>query len=102
MIFSGGQLGISLAYSLVPLVIFRFLKNIEKPNIYNSIFLGLVLSLQLLFDPRIFLIAGLLIFAFLFTQNSNGLFKSVKYTIIIPLILVSLIHSFWILPLSTL
>jgi len=98
MIFSGGQLGISLAYSLVPLVIFRFLKNIEKPNIYNSIFLGLVLSLQLLFDPRIFLIAGLLIFAFLFTQNSNGLFKSVKYTIIIPLILVSLIHSFWILP----
>jgi hypothetical protein len=98
MIFSGGQLGVSLAYSFVPLVILRFLKNVKTPNLYNSIFFGLVFSLQLLFDPRISLITCILLFAFMLSEKKKIFFSAVKYTICLPLLFVALVHSYWVLP----
>lgn len=98
MIFSGGQLGVALAYSTMPLVVYRFLKNVAKPNLYNSIFFGAVFSLHLLFDPRLAFITSILLFVFLFVENSKTFFRAFKYTIFLPFVLVCVTHGYWLLP----
>lgn len=55
MVVGGGQMGVALAYSIAPLVLARFIKiiqNSEFPN-QNSFIAGLVLGLQVMYDPRI-------------------------------------------------
>lgn len=98
MVFSGGQLGVALSYGMVPLVVFRFLKNVEKPDLRNSIFFGLVFSFQLLFDPRIFFITCILLGLYLFMGELKAFFKAFKYTILLPLILIFLTHGYWVVP----
>src|SRR3989344_5154919 len=65
-IFLGGQQGVSFAYAFIPLVLLTFINLLKKTNPYASIIFSLALSLQLLFDPRFFLLTlGLLFFYYL-------------------------------------
>lgn len=99
MILTGGQLGVSLAYSLVPLVFLRFIKILENPNIRNSIFAGLVLSFQILFDPRIFyIILAVILFYSLLNFSKLKIIKN-KFSLFAPFIIAVVLNSFWILPL---
>ena len=76
MILDGGQLGIALSYSLVPLTLLMFIKTIDSPRLRNSILAGLVLSLQILFDPMIVYIRGISVLIYLFLNLAK--FKSIK------------------------
>ncbi len=71
MILTGGQLGVSLSYSIAPLVLLRFIKLVERPSLKNAIISGLVLGFQTIFDPRIVyvtLVAVFLYFVFNFFE----------------------------------
>lgn len=100
MIFAGGQAGVSLSYSLAPLVLMMFIKTLESPTFKNSTLAGLVLGLQMLFDPRI---VYLTLFAFLLylTFNFSVFIKVIKKSFMIfiaPFMIGILLHVFWILP----
>ena len=99
MILTGGQVGIALAYSLVPFVVLLFVKSLESLSFKNSLIFGFVLSLQVLFDPRIVYVTFGAIFLFwIFYFPKKYLKKSLLFGFIIPLSLVVLLHSYWILP----
>lgn len=99
MILTGGQLGVALSYSLVPLVFLRFIKVFENPTLRNSILAGLVLSLQVIFDPRIvYLTLVAILFYFLFNLPKLKVFKS-PFFFLSPFIISVLLNAFWILPL---
>ncbi len=99
MILTGGQLGVALSYSLAPFVILFFLKCLESLNFKNSLIFGLVLSLQVLFDPRIvYITSGPLFLLWIFYSSKKNLKKSLLFSFIIPLSVVVLLHSYWILP----
>lgn len=99
MILMGGQLGVSLAYSLVPLVFLRFAKLLDYPNIKNSILCGLALSLQILFDPRIVFIT--LISVLLYSTFNFSKIRKItnKISLLIPFGIAILLNIFWVLPL---
>ncbi|MEX2013129.1 MAG: hypothetical protein WD967_01870, partial [Candidatus Levyibacteriota bacterium] len=101
MVLTGGQLGVSLGYSLTPLVLLAFIKLSKTPSLRNSVLAGLALGVQLLFDPRIVLITLLAIFVYsLF--NYYQILRNVKKYItffLVPFLISILLHSFWILPL---
>lgn len=101
MIFSGGQMGVCLAYSLAPFVLARFIKNHKKPSVSNEILFALLLALQLLFDPRlVYITLFIIIFYSLF--NIRQFIISKKYFITdfaIPFLIALLLHFFWIFPL---
>lgn len=100
MIVTGGQLGVSLAYSLVPLVLYMFIKAINNLNYKTSILFSLVLALEVLFDPRISYLTGVTILLYvLFRGLSSGKFyKEVYFAFIIPLVITITVHSYWIVP----
>lgn len=99
MILTGGQLGVSLSYSLVPLVFLSFIKLLKKSNLKNSFLTGLILSLQIIFDPRIvYLTLILVILYFLFNFSKFKRSKN-KFIFPLPFIMSVLLNSFWILPL---
>lgn len=96
MIVGGGQIaGIGMAYSFMPLLFYIFLFWKKSPFILIS---SLILSIQLLFDLRIFYITfvGLLLLT-VFTHEN--ILKSLVQRIVFPLCLVVLLNAFWILPL---
>ena len=99
MILTGGQLGVSLSYSLVPLIILSFIKLLRNPSVRNLIFTGLFLSLQILFDPRIVYVTLVVVLLY-FIFNLPEL-KSLKNKIFLltPFTIAVLLNSFWILPL---
>ena len=99
MILSGGQLGVALSYGLVPLVVYRFLKNARTPNLYNSLFFGLAIGLQILFDPRITAVTFIILVAFLFLNKLKSFLSSWKFTILIPIVVVGFLHGYWVIPL---
>ena len=100
MIVMGGQLGVALAYSLVPLVLYMFMKTINNLNYKTTILFSLALSLEVLLDPRISYLTGIAILLYvLFKGLSRGKFyKEVYFAFIIPVIVTIFIHSFWIVP----
>ncbi|MEK7450809.1 MAG: hypothetical protein AAB662_02630 [Patescibacteria group bacterium] len=114
MIFSGGQVGVALAYAVSPFVLLVFVGLINEiseaksiPNaIRKSIMAGMVLALVMLFDPRIALLnVAVIILYFIFNfsladqvrrkaiVSMNNLFYAVITTTT-----VILLNSFWILP----
>lgn len=113
MIISGGQIaGIGLAYSMLPLSSYYFirltdeLKDNKKRILSKSLVAGLILSLQLMLDMRIFYIGILLIFFYSLVSILTGgnfaykkIAKVVVYTFLIPLLITFAIHSYWIIPL---
>jgi hypothetical protein len=99
MVVLGGQMGVGLAYSVVPLVIYRFIKTFAKPNISNALIAGLALGLQILFDPRFVYMTLLVTGLYWLFIHLKCKFKYIFFCFIIPLVLAVLFHMFWILPL---
>lgn len=119
MVFSGGQVGIALAYSIAPFVFMQFISLIDScadKNIWRlinrSIFVGLAFSLQMLFDPRIFYVTFFIIVLYLIYNSAqffqefsllkiNTLFsycKRIMLFFVLTFFIVFCLHSFWILP----
>src|SRR5258706_7411614 len=101
MLIGGGQVGIALAYSVVPLVFISFINFLEKPSLKSSIILGFSSSLLIMFDPRvayIVIIALIVYVAFL----SKEIFKkdTLKKIILVSVsgIIIFLLHSYWFGP----
>ncbi len=111
MIFAGGQVGIALAYSLVPFLVLisvQFLDLLQKNNIPRHLlirkflFVTLAFSLETLFEPRILLLA--LMIVVLYTVFSFFIHGSTKKRMLFFFaigmgFLMCLLHSFWVLPL---
>lgn len=101
MVIGGGQLhGVGMSYSLVPLVFLLVIRICKHLSIKNIFLISLVLGFQAIFDLRIFYITffSLLIF-FMFNINGKNLIKKVS-VLAPPLLIVVLLHAFWILPFS--
>ncbi|MDO8660239.1 MAG: hypothetical protein Q7K54_06650, partial [Candidatus Parcubacteria bacterium] len=118
MMVSGGQMGVALAYSLAPLVLARFIKIIHnssfpsilssgpKDIIHDSVIAGLVLALQVMFDPRIVYLTMLAVSIYCVSciryyvskRNILNTLYSIFYTLVIPIGITILLHAVWILP----
>jgi hypothetical protein len=90
MVVGGGQMGVAMAYSLAPLVLAKFITG-------GSIFAGLLLAVQIMFDPRISLITLLATFIYFLFQYKGELTKYVK-NFIWPVIISLGLHLTWIIP----
>jgi len=99
-IFGGGQFGVSLAYSFAPLVLLTFLRVLKTQTLKNSILFGLILSIQLLFDPRIFYVTLIAIIGFFIGKFSmpKKVGQFLLYVFFLPLSIIVLLHAFWLLP----
>lgn len=101
MIVGGGQMGVALSYAFAPLVLHLFFSLLENNKRNFSLLVALLLasSLQLMFDPRIYLvtlsIVFLLYFINVFFERS---FLSSTFDMIIVLVFSLILNSFWILP----
>ncbi len=110
MVVDGGQMGIALAYSLTPIVIYLYLNLFEKieenlvfKKLNYSLVAGLILSLQTIFDLRIAYITLIAIFLLWLLKNIEK--KNLRYFInslvfcfVIPGIISFLLNAFWLLP----
>lgn len=99
MLVGGGQMGVAMSYSLLPLVIlvfFKIIQNLEL-KIKNLLIGSLILGIQLMFDPRIFLLSIFIIFLYiLFTfEKFNTI---ILKRIFLALTLTVILNLFWILP----
>ncbi len=84
LLFSGGQLGVALAYALSPLVLFRFVKY-QKTDVRQQITNGLWFALLVAFDLRLAcLMLGVIV---LWGIRS-----------FVPFLVAASVHLFWILP----
>jgi len=117
MLVDGGQMGVALAYSVAPFALARFIRLIDHAALFGKNFqlallAGLVLSLQVLFDPRIAYITmiGVTIYAVLsimyhvlgikdFKRTMLNTFCLILYVFALPIIITILLHIFWIFPL---
>jgi len=126
MVVGGGQMGIALAYSVAPAVLAIFIKSINSfiflernvksnffgfvnwslPNLKNSIIAGLILALQIMFDPRIsfLVLIGILFYIVLkikYEFSKKFIFSLLSmtfYILILPLSIAAFLHASWILP----
>lgn len=102
----GGQMIIAMAYALTPFTLGIFMKvaSSEKPNLYLTILAGLILGIQFLLDIRIgyiitFAICLFLLSTLIHVKTTVGIFvKKLIFALGIPLVLVLLLHAFWLLP----
>lgn len=100
MIASGGQIGVAIVYSLSPLILARFIKMInDKLSLRNSVIAGLVLALQIFFDPRFAYISLIAVFSyyifhFIFTKKIN---KKLLFYLIFSFFVSLFLNAFWIL-----
>lgn len=90
MVVGGGQMGVAMAYSLAPLVLAKFITG-------SPILAGLLLAVQIMFDPRISLITFLAIFIYSLFQYKLKLNKYLK-NLIFPATIALGLHLIWILP----
>lgn len=104
MVIGGGQMGIALSYSVAPFVLKRFINLIDSfvlhsQNIKYPIMTGLILAIQMMFDPRIAYITFLAVVIYtLFNIRYRKLFLTF-YSIFIPLGIAIVINLYWIIPL---
>ena len=112
MVIGGGQLLIGLSYAISPFIIWKSMHLINKilekkysfrKDIFSSVLLGLVFSIQVLLDVRLLYITifAIILYSLLglflhrcYKQSLQLLF----FIFLLPLCIVSLLHSFWILP----
>ena len=87
-LFSGGQLGVALAYGLAPLVLLKFIRN-EHKGIQN----GLWFALLIMFDLRL---AYVVLGAIILYQGISRTFRIKDMGI--SLVVAAILHAFWILP----
>lgn len=107
MISGGGQLGVGMGYAMMPIVLWSFVNIFSGANLKNktmwSLISGLLFSLQLTFDLRMAYVAAILIgiyylFQLLFASSFAYLKNTFLYFCVIPVIVVILIHLFWLVP----
>ncbi|MFZ5845158.1 MAG: hypothetical protein ACOY0S_01680 [Patescibacteria group bacterium] len=123
MLTSGGQMGVALAYAMAPLVLSNFmtLANVFTVSLPSSKFkvpwpgrqgrqssklvitAGLVLALQIMFDPRIAyvtLLAALVYFVvtMLIQRPSLGKTLVVSCQLSVVVLVSLLLNAFWLLP----
>lgn len=98
LIFFGGQLGVAFAYSLLPFMVLTFINAIEKYSLRRSITFGLVASVLILFDPRIFAV-GLFLLFFVFIFLRKIVVKDAIMLMLTAIGVIFLSHLFWIVPL---
>ncbi|MBI2443223.1 MAG: hypothetical protein HYV40_04945 [Candidatus Levybacteria bacterium] len=109
MLVSGGQMGISMAYALAPFVVLSWLRLIDgeeqRGQSRNIAMTGIVLGVQLLFDPRIAFLTTVIACSYLlysfFTAKTSlvaSLIRGLR-TIVVPGAIGLILNSFWFLPL---
>ena len=110
MVAGGGQMGVALGYAFAPLVFARFIilrESLSKKNkrliLAKSIFAGIMLSVQVLFDFRMAYVTmcGVLLYLMLTVWRSKykEMLYILFYVFVIPLGISILLHLFWLLPL---
>src|SRR3989344_5497997 len=107
MIVGGGQMGIAIAYSIVPLVLYSFIKLNRNIKLKYSLLFGVLFGILVMFDLRIaYIMLFALVIYFLFNIKQLIIGKDLKeivinisYIFIIPFAVSSFLHAFWILPL---
>ncbi len=123
MVVGGGQMGVALAYSIAPLVLASFMKLVNLINSSGSSFppalafptisgwragkftivTGLILALQVMFDPRIAYLSMIAVGIYLASQiikkNILNILRLMLYVLVIPMGIAILLHASWILPL---
>ena len=114
LLFSG-EIFVALAYCLIPLILAIFIKILSDKNAISktiySITAGLVVSLQIMFDPRVVYVtlsavALYAVFSILYlvfskksrTLNIKGLLNYFVFIVFIPGAITLLLQAFWILP----
>ncbi len=97
LLLSGGQMGISLSYSIAPLVLVSFIKIVD---LRSSLIAGLFFAIEVLFDFRIAYITIIAVgFSWLFLlQTGKQIFRQIVIVFILPIFITILLHSFWIIP----
>ncbi|MFH0863459.1 MAG: hypothetical protein V1858_00005, partial [Candidatus Gottesmanbacteria bacterium] len=102
MIVGGGQMGVGMAYALAPLVTVYFIELLDHEKVESHHYLKTIItsSLQLTFDPRIFIITLLTIsiYELFIILNNKILLKTYfkKYSIILFCSII--LNLYWILP----
>ncbi len=101
-LLSGGQVMITLSYSLLPFAVYLLTKKNLYISIKNILALAITVALLFLLDIRIGYLFGIVFVLYLLVSTDNFLdfkkiFKKINALIFIFL-LVLLVHSFWILP----
>ncbi|MFH1827595.1 MAG: hypothetical protein ABH812_04210, partial [bacterium] len=104
MLVGGGQIFLSLAYILIPPVLYYFYQLLTGENKNTRVLIkticlsALLFSLQALFDIRIAYVTLILIF--LFACINIFYDKKFKNILFLPLVLfiTGLLHAFWVLP----
>jgi len=99
MIFLGGQQGVALAYSITPLLLWGLIKFYNKPSAYRALCFGLLVSLQILFDPRIFFLSVIIIGLYVAVLFDFKKIQAIIRFAPIIITIVFLLHFFWIVPL---
>lgn len=96
MILGGGQMGVALAYSIVPLVFAGILNN------FTTVQLGLIFGLLLFYDLRIYYVTTVAVAVYILLFLIQIQFHSVKKarSIVYSNIIAVLLNSFWLLPLA--
>ena len=114
MVIGGGQVTIAMAYAIAPLVLGKFIqitKNKEQITdnrqqrtknrfLRKSLTFGLILAIQIMFDPRIAYITLLACGLYMIYQWYLKRFNIVSlfHCFIVSLFLVAGLHSYWLLP----
>lgn len=103
MIVGGGQMGVALAYSIAPLVLVKLIQlvghsNISDQNIRCAVIAGLIAAVQLMFDPRIFMVTVGGVFLYIvFLKISKVKIVNLGKLYIVLFISI-LLNLFWIIP----
>lgn len=109
LVAGGGQMGSVLAYAIAPFVMarainlreFLFIKG-KRYAIANTILLGFLLSVQILFDFRFAYITmgGVLLYLLVrFPYKLKQIAFILLYILLIPVSISILLHAYWLLPL---
>ncbi len=88
MLVGGGQMGVAMAYALAPFVIKRYTEN--KKLLLN----GLLLAVQVMFDPRIALLTMVAAIAYRLIVLKDHLKEIIM--LLIPMAVAIALNSFWI------
>lgn len=110
MLVGGGQMGVAFAYSIAPFVLVAFIKFIDNlvfltlnlkfkiQNLKFSIVAGLVLGIQMMFDPRVAYVTmlGVVIYLLVHFFSSRKIILTNAFLLLIPVVLALALNSFWI------
>lgn len=97
MIIGGGQMSIALMYALFPLVFSVLIQYLKNYSLFWAIISGLLLALELVYEPRGLYLVFLLTFFYLFFNFGFAWKKS--FSLLVPLLIALVLHAFWIYPL---